>query len=276
MARFAVVLLLVPALALAQTTPNDFSPPPLVPADPPPVPAPEPGTDPNFVPDTPPPPGSQPPPQYIPGQQPNSGYPYSPYGTPKADEKPPVEWGLMLSESLFGMLTAAGVTLIPYFLLLRPMITQSAVLGDDTVSTVIFVLIFATVPLGVSQTQLSIANGSRYYVAESWPAALAGLGAQAAVLGLFFLLPRDGFHRTTLGGRSEALILIGSVVFTPLVQMAVINLTKSPRSANRLSAMSWNPKDGLSFGAPTPVPMIGQTRHGSVFGMTFSVLSGNF
>ena len=222
-----IVVLSFSAAALAQTPATDFSPPPLVPVQPPPTPAPEPGTQ-LVEPGTPPPPSTLPPPGYVPGQQPGSNYPYSPYGTPRQVqpvEKPPVEWGYMISESLFGMLTSAGISLIPYFLLLRPMVTQNALLGDAAISTVVFVLIFAAVPLAVSQTQLSLANGSRYYVSEAWPAALAGLGAQAAVLGLFFLLPRPAnfvppdtsiaptlqAHNSEMSNRNEVFLLIGSI-----------------------------------------------------------------
>ena len=51
------------------------------------------------------------------GSPAKSGYQYSPYGQPKSQEKPGPEIGLMVSESLFGALTAAGVTVLPYFLL---------------------------------------------------------------------------------------------------------------------------------------------------------------
>ncbi|MBL9039845.1 MAG: hypothetical protein JNG84_15110, partial [Archangium sp.] len=86
--------------ALAQGTPPGWSPPPLVPASP----------------EAPPPP----PPPSVPGVAPkltpsSQAYPYSPYG-PGAKEPLEPEIGLMVSESLFGMLTAAGVTVLPYFL----------------------------------------------------------------------------------------------------------------------------------------------------------------
>ena len=116
---------------------------------------------------------------YVPGQAARSGYPYSPYGQPKSQEKPGPEIGLMVSESLFGALTAAGVTILPYFLLFA----NGATFGDETISSVIFVLIFGAMPLAVAQTEVSLANGSRFYQTDTWPAALAGLGGMAAVLG---------------------------------------------------------------------------------------------
>ncbi len=293
MSKLVLILsFVVSAAAFAQAPATEFSPPPMVPVTPPPTPAPEPGTQ-LVDPGTPPPPsavppsGSLPPPNYLP-QQPSTGYPYSPYGTPRQqqNEKPPLEWGLMISESLFGMLTSAGVSLIPYFLLLRPMVTQNQVLGDATISTVVFVLIFSALPLAVSQTQLSLANGSRHYYSESWPAALAGLGAQAAILGLFFAFQRapsaivdNGLggvvfekHNTEMSGRNEIFLLIGSIGIVPLVQMAVINLTKSPR-AGRLSAVSRDDKGKIALGMPAISPLVAQTRLGMSVGVQASLLN---
>jgi hypothetical protein len=276
--------------AFAQTTPpdtSDFSPPPLVPVGPPPTPAPEPGTG-VVDPGTPPPPSTLPPPGYVPGQQrQGTNYPYSPYGTPRQqlDEKPPVEWGYMVSESLFGMLTSAGVALLPYFLLLRPMVAGQLVLGEPAIDTTIFTLIFAAVPLAVMQTQISLANGSRYYVSESWPAALAGLGAEAAVLAIFFALsPQPGFGSPTnppvtwmagKGGGPEIFLLVGSIAFVPLVQMAVINLTKQPRMA-RVGAIDRDKKGQFALGMPTLAPLVAQTRNGLSVGVQASLLNFNW
>ncbi len=288
---FLVICLTVASAAVAQTSGGDFSPPPMVPVTPPPTPAPEPGTalvDPNAPPATPPPPGTVPPPGYVPGQQGQSPYPYSPYGNPKGvtPEKPPVEWGYMISESLFGMLTSAGVTLLPYFLLLRPMVYGQQVLSqgnDFAIDTVIFVLLFSTVPLAVMQTQVALANGSKYYVSESWPAALAGLAAQALVLGIFIALPPVSGtcnpcspvakgSSSNGAGAAEIFLLVGSVAFTPLVQMAVINLTKQPKMA-RLSAVTRDRKGQFQLGLPTVSPLVAQTRLGMSVGVQASLLN---
>jgi hypothetical protein len=285
MSKLVVILSLsFSAAALAQTPPTDFSPPPMVPVGPPPTPAPEPGsslTDPG----TPPPPSMIPPPGYVPGQRQGTNYPYSPYGTPRqqSNEKPPVEWGYMVSESLFGMLTSAGITLLPYFLLLRPMVEpgSSNILGDPAVDTTIFMLIFAAVPLAVMQTQVSLANGSRHYISESWPAALAGLGAQAAVLGIFLALPappavaRSGTLMSGKGGAPEIFLLVGSVAIVPLVQMAVINLTKSPRMA-QMGAVTRDAKGKVALGLPTIAPMVAETRKGLSVGVQASLISFNW
>lgn len=157
---------------------------------------------------------------------------------PLLDTSGPVPWevGLIVSESLFGMLTAAGIALVPYYLLLRPMVLgQTGALSgvDPAVGTAIFFLLFGTVPLAVSQTEVALANGSKYTQVETWPAALAGLAAQAAVLGLFWAtggIPPPGSgvgSGAPVAGGSEGLLLIGTVVFVPLIEMAVLNLTKS-------------------------------------------------
>ncbi len=157
---------------------------------------------------------------------------------PLLDTSGPVPWevGLIVSESLFGMLTAAGIALVPYYLLLRPMVLgQTGALSgvDPAVGTAIFFLLFGTVPLAVSQTEVALANGSKYTQVETWPAALAGLAAQAAVLGLFWAtggIPPPGSGTgagAPVAGGSEGLLIVGTVVFVPLIEMAVLNLTKS-------------------------------------------------
>jgi len=275
------VLLFAPALCLAQTAaepePPPASQPPLVPA---PVDTATPRTDVELQP-TPPPPGATPSPpgaQPLPGSQPTTGYPYSPYGTPYPNlrpEPPPVEVGLMVSEGGFGMLTAAAVTVIPYYLFLKNLMLSSGDGIDPTAKTVIFILLLATVPLSVSQTELSIANGSRFYTSDSWPASLSGLGAEAAVFGLYALL--GGING---GGTSEAVLIIGSSVFVPLVELAVINLTKMPRgqgvARNFGAVMSYEPGRGLSAHLPIVAPLAGPTRLGRSAGLSVPLVAGRF
>ena len=268
-----VGLILVTGSAFAQTDPG-FSPPPMVPANPPPMPAPEPTTPttppaatpttPPTQPGTPPPPSTVPPPGYQPG--------YAPYGQPPPTQKPGPEVGLMISESLFGMLTAGGITVLPYFLLFA-----NGVFYDSTVSSIMLILIFSAVPLAVAQTQVSLANGSKYYTAEMWPAALSGLAAQAGVLGLFYatgwLAPPQASGGTPAGG-SVPLLLIGSIVAVPLIQMAVVNLTKSPR----YKPYVWGDKPGhrLELGLPSAAPIVAETRAGRSIGVNLSLLNGTF
>lgn len=264
-----LIALLAPALALGQTA-TEFSPPPMVPASPPPMPAPEPTTA-N--------PGTPPPPSLVPGQQPaKSGYQYSPYGQPKTQAKPGPEIGLMVSESLFGALTAAGVTVLPYFLLFA-----NGTLGDPTLSSVIFCLIFGAAPLAVAQTQVSLANGSRYYQSETWIAALTGLALQAGVLGIFaasagggFWLPTGQASGGVPNGGSVVWLMIGSIGIVPILQMVAINLFKTPKV--QAFGVIGDPQKGLgvAFAPPTAAPILTPNSQGGAFGVQLSLLRGNF
>jgi hypothetical protein len=279
---------LLGSFAAAQTpTTSDvpLAPPPLVTAPPPPpMPTPEPipsSTPPSVrpAPGTPPPPTSVPP-NY--GSQ--SAYQYSPYGTPQlANTKPGPEVGLMVSESLFGMLTASGTFLLPYFLVNATTGGLSGGTGlfdqDSTVGTIILIGLAAAVPLSVTQTQISIANGSRFYISESWPNSLAGLGASAAVMGLFYATGWLGTP-TISGGvpksGSRPLLLIGMSAFVPLVQMAITNLTKQPKF--QVSASNdIKPGHGLTLTMPAPMPVLTQSATGgTTVGLGVSVLNGRF
>lgn len=271
-----IVLVLAPMVAFAQvTTTPEFTPPPMVPAAPPPMPPPEPSA--TQQPGTPPPPAMVPQPGYVPGQQGKSGYPYSPYGQPKAQEKPGPEVGLMVSEALFGSLTAAGITVLPYFLLFA-----TGQIGDQTVSSIIFCLIFGAAPLAVAQTQVSLANGSRYYSTEMWIPALIGLAAQAGVLGIFALSANGGFwlpSRQASGGvpngGSVAWLMIGAIGLVPLIQMAAINLFKQPKPGFLVFGDPKN-RQGIAFAPPTAAPILGPTSQGTAFGVQLSLLRGTF
>ncbi|MBI3183585.1 MAG: hypothetical protein HYZ28_15720 [Myxococcales bacterium] len=251
------VALVTPCLALAQVEPNEWSTPPLVPApaDSPPAEA----TPPPPA-STPPPPGATPPP---PGARPQTDYPYSPYGQPTPPPaEPPLEVGLMISEAAFGMLTSAGVAVLPYLLFDRAgLFAQSDGIGD-----LLLVLLFSAVPLAVAQTELSLANGSQYYRSESWPASLSGLAAQAAVLGLFYFGFGGPMLSTVNSGRT--VLLVGTIAFVPLVEMAVLNFTKPPRSKlpyggfSPVGLVNYSPEGGLRAALPAPLPLAGPTRTG--------------
>lgn len=272
-----VLVLLVPALARAQqgsspTAPQDgWAPPPLVEAPvvtdtPTQAPTqPQPQAD---VAPTPPPPG------YVPGGKSAVPYPYSPYGQLMPQEPPGPEIGLMVSESAFGMLTAGASSLLAYYMMLKPMLSQSMGFSsaESTVGNVLFLFIFGSIPMAVAQTELGIANGSRYYESESWPAMLSGLAAQGGVIGLYYLT-RGSFQD---GG--EAFLLIGTIVGVPLVEMAVINLTKQPRFGSaRIGAMlTYDEGGGLQAGVPVPSPMPVQTAMGPGMGFGLTLLNGSF
>lgn len=296
MSRSIVVVVALAAFgALAQTPAQTYTPPPMVPATPPPAPPPEPGAPPvlgtpappaavpgTMTPGTPPPPAGNSP-AYIPGAQNPSGYQYSPYGQPRSQEKPGPEIGLMVSESLFGALTAAGITVLPYYLLFA----NGVLGGDPTVSTIVFSLIFAAAPLAVAQTQVGLANGSRYYMTETWPAALAGLAGQAGVIGLFFAmggLPHVADGRNPIGqvcddktgmcSGSVAFLMIGSIAVVPLIQMAIINLFKQPKY--RPVASSEKPTPGALALAPPALAPVLNPSNGAVSGVNVSFLNGTW
>jgi hypothetical protein len=280
--------ILLPALALGQTPPapaqtsGEVTPPPLIEAAPD-IPS---GAA------TPPPPSASPymqPAPYgaaPPGMYPGYGSPYGvPYGQQSRLPPPGPEVGLMVTETLFGALTAAGISLLPYFLILQPSTTcvsggVNTVCGstfyiDPTVQNVLTVVIFGAVPLAVAETQLGIANGSRYYVAEAWPAMLTGLGVEGAVLGLtYWVNPSNP-------SAAEWILLAGTVGLVPLATMAVINLTKQPRFRTMVgptgALFNYSPESGLVASMPMPDPLIrpGVPVRGSAFsGFGFSVLRG--
>ncbi|MDX2015209.1 MAG: hypothetical protein SFW67_33760 [Myxococcaceae bacterium] len=271
---YVMVALLVPALARAQ---SGWTPPPLIEA-PPPDPSQAPPPAPPLTPQgTPVPPSAYPPSQARPS--------YLPYGPQQPKEPPGPEVGLMVSESLFGMLTAAGITILPFFLF--GFSSGGLLSGDPVLGTILAALLFGSAPLAVAQTQVSIANGSRYYVSETWPAALAGLAAQAAVLGLTYLTGGNAIVRNNVtcpvgsmpavptGCGNDVLLLVGSIVAVPLIQMAVINLFKQPRF--KPAVASRDAKTGaLSFGVPTPTPLLGPTAHGFAVGANVSLVDFRF
>ncbi len=256
-----LVLLLVPALARGQV---GFTPPPLVP-----VPGPE-----EVSPDGPP---QAPPVEGTPAT------PYLPFGQTAPKTPPGPEIGLMVSESLFGMLTAAGIIILPFFLF--GFSGGGGFLSNDPVAgTVVAALLFGAAPLAIAQTQVGLANGSRQYQSETWPTALAGLAAEAAVLALTYATGGaivkntntcTGANGATPSGcGNDVLLLVGSVAVVPLIQMAVLNLTKQPRVravANR------DARTGeLSFGLPAPSPTLGQTRAGLAVGLNLPIVDLRF
>ncbi|MFZ5444574.1 MAG: hypothetical protein ACOZQL_31565 [Myxococcota bacterium] len=264
-----LIALLVSGAAWAQTA-TEWSPPPLVPAAPPPMPAPEPTTTQALPPGTPPPPSATQPPAYVPGQPSKSGYQYSPYGQPRSTEKPGPEVGLMVSEGLFGALTMAGVTILPYFLLF------SSNSLPEPVGSVLFVVIFAAAPLASAQTQLGIANGSRYYNVDSWIPMLTGLAGMAGVLGVFYAtgwLPTAQASGGVPNGGSVAWLMIGSIGVVPLLQMAAINLFKQPKPGMQFAIGDPVKRQGIAFAPPSLAPVV-NTSTGAITGAQLSLFRG--
>lgn len=211
----------------------------------------------------------------MPGSGNQVPYPYSPYGQATPPEPPGPEIGLMISEVAFGTLTAAASGLLVYFLAVRPIIANPEAIGLPTfVGDLLLVLTFASVPMAVAQTEVNIANGSRYYVSENWPALLSGLGTEAALIGLFYLL------RPVNVATAELLLLAGTVIAVPLVEMAVINLTKTPRWQVPVGAygalVSFDEQRGLTGGIPVPQLVPVSTSRGFEVGVGLSLAAGRF
>jgi hypothetical protein len=219
-----------------------------------------------------------------PGMYPGYGSPYGiPYGQQSRLPPPGPEVGLMVTETLFGALTAAAISLLPYFLILAPSSTCqpttvaycSTFYIDPTVQTVLTIVIFGSVPLAVAETQLGIANGSRYYISEAWPAMLAGLGMEGAVLGLTYWV------NTSNGSAAEWILLAGTVGMVPLFTMAIINLTKQPRyrmlPGPTGALLNFSPEAGMLTSLPMPEPLVrpGVSARGSPFsGVGIPILKG--
>jgi hypothetical protein len=303
MSRLLIIALcLAGSTALAQAG-SDLPPPPLVPASPPPTPSAEPGVppiapataapNPYGNPGTPPPPSTapgypptyQPSPTYVPGQRPGqSGYQYSPYGQPMNKQPPGPEIGLMVTESLFGMLTAAGVTILPYLLFSLTGILD----GDPTLSAVLLMATVAIAPLSVAQTQTGIANGSNYYHIDSWIPLLTGLAGEGLVVLTYYaarggtLAPPQTFNTPTGVPENQAPIywlLIGSAAVVPILQMVAINLFKQPKfKAYAEDDNANHEKKALAtLGLPKPMPVLTQTATGNPsVGLGISLLNGTW
>jgi hypothetical protein len=267
---------LTPGLALAQTAQPTPPPPP-----PPIVTAPDAPTAQPANPQpaagaqqpTPPPPGYNPPvtnPGYNGYQQP--GYqPYygMPYGQPGAKPTGP-EIGLMITEGAFGMLTAAAEVLLPF--LLFDALSQGGAGFDPTLMNILIVGILIAEPLAVSQTVLGIANSSRYYYSESWPAMLTGLGATGAIIGLMYLTLTSS---VTSNLDNMLPYLIAAVVVVPLAEVVVLNLTKQPKS-RMFGALNFSGHDGWHASVPVPMPFAAPTPVGLEVGVTLPLLAGRF
>ncbi|MFT3708740.1 MAG: hypothetical protein QM817_13905 [Archangium sp.] len=273
MKLLSLSLVLAAGVAAAQTS-TEFSPPPMVPAAPPPMPPADPNAPPANAnaPGTPPPPSNSSPSLTPSNTNPNgSGYQYSPYGQPKAIQKPGLEIGLMVSESLFGSLTAAGVTILPYFLLFN-----GGTLAPP-INSIVFCLIFGAAPLAVAQTQVSLANGSRFYQSETWIPALVGLAGMGGVLAIYGAtgwLPVTQASGGVPNGGSVVWLMIGAIGIVPLMQMAAINLFKQPKPGMTFALGDPAKKGGIAFAPPTITPYVVPGSGQTTVGAQLSLLRG--
>lgn len=184
----------------------------------------------------------------------------------------------MISQTAFGALSAAGTALVPYLLFQK---ANALGTSDPMIANLVTLLAIAGTPLAVSSTQVGIANQSRFYFSDAWPSQLAGLGAQAVVIGAFYLA--GGFPVQGLSGfnrpNGELILLIGTLGVVPLASMAAINLTKVPRSVGYgggFGALRLSSDGTLQAALPAPIPLMDQTRPGQFSGVLLPLASGAF
>lgn len=202
----------------------------------------------------------------------------SPFGVLPPPTGPKPEIGLMISQTAFGALSAAGTALIPYLLFQK---ANALGTSDPMIANMVTLLAIAGTPLAVSSTQVGIANQSRFYFSDAWPSQLAGLGAQALVIGAFYLA--GGFPVQGLAGfnrpNGELILLIGTLGVVPLASMAAINLTKMPRSVGYgggYGALRVSPDGTVHAALPAPVPLMDATSPGRFAGVLVPLASGAF
>jgi hypothetical protein len=199
-------------------------------------------------------------------------------------EKPAPEIGIMVTESLFGMLTAAASLVLPYVL-----VSLVGLTNDPTFGNVILIALMVAAPMATAQTQVGIANGSAYYQTESWIPLLTGLLGSALVY-LTYVYWNGGFGNApptltppapTQGGTPAAVepqilyLLIAASVGVPLLQMAAINLFKQPKYRPVAERADRRPP-AVALQAPTPMPVFSQTSTGLSVGFGVSFLRGTF
>lgn len=212
-----------------------------------------------------------PPPAYVPQSGQKVPYPYSPYAPAKVEE-PPAEVGLIITEVLFGAITAGGTTALMALLVL-PSFSQL----PSPIAELLVVLALSTVPVSVAQTEVQLANGSLYYVSESWPAMLAGLLGEGIILGLYYVL--GGF--ASAFDLTKALFLIAAhTVVLPATITVAINVFKRPRmggTGGGLGALvRYDGRGGFQVGLPFLQPVPVMTSKGVTLGLGATLAVGRF
>lgn len=186
---------------------------------------------------------------------------------------PSFEVGRMLAESGVGIAIAAAITVLPYLALFG----GGALSGDSTLSSLLFVVLFAAVPLVTAPVEFAIANGSRSFHSDLWPPMVAGIATEAAVLGIFYAtgwLPTPHASGGVPNGGSVPLVLIGTIAVVPLVEMAVINIFKQPiQTFNQASPRSRR-GDGVMWAPPALVPIFMASDGRKATGVQLSLLRG--
>jgi hypothetical protein len=188
-----------------------------------------------------------------------------------------IEWGRSSAQLLVGTALSAGLTLVPYYLWLKPMVEGQPMFSSTALSTVAFAAVFAAIPLAVTRVQTAIQNGSDAYVVDNWAPALAAVGAEALVMTAFFatrnwkpigdssVIGGDG---TVSGEGSQPFLLFGTIALVPAVTTLLIHLMKAPRVfEGRLSTagslLHYAPGEGLTAGLPSLAPFAGSRGTGA-------------
>jgi hypothetical protein len=130
----------------------------------------------------------------------------------------------------------------------------------------------------VAQTQVSLANGSRYYQSETWIPALTGLVGMAGVLAIYGAtgwLPRSQVSGGVPNGGSVVWLMIGAIGIVPLLQMGAINLFKQPKPGMAFALGDPAKKGGIAFAPPTITPyIVPGGAQGTTVGAQVSLLRG--
>jgi hypothetical protein len=182
----------------------------------------------------------------------------------------------MVTESLFGMLTAAGTALLPYFLILSP--DQAGNIGlTGEVEDILLLAIFTAVPLAMSQTELGIAAGSHYYETEGWIAMLGALALEGGTLGIYFATRPQYPSIRTSHDPAEIFLLVSTVGVVPIADMVLINVFKKPRGSSYFSGLVRRSASGAwATSIPLPSPYVAETTRGISAGVQLPLLSGTF
>lgn len=293
-APLASALVLGVAPSVFAQAPGGPTPPPLVQVGPPPpMPPPEPApgvrqsdaiASPATNPGTPPPPSAA---SSLPGAQPSyPGYPYSPYGSPSAREAPGPEIGMMITESLFGMLTAGATLVLPYILF-----SLTGLTADATMGNVMLIALMVATPFATANAQVGIASGSFHYRIESWVPMLAGLLGDALVFGTYLMWnggisqPPPSLFPSSSGAAGGVppgvapqiiYLLVAASAAVPLLQMAAINIFKQPRLRPYARASAASRTGGVTLEPPMAHPILTPTASGTSLGLGLALLRGTF
>jgi hypothetical protein len=187
-----------------------------------------------------------------------------------------IEWGRSSAQLFVGTALSAGLTLVPYYLLLKPTVEGVPIANSTAASTAVFAAVFAAIPLAVTRVQTAIQNGSDTWVVDNWAPAIAAVGAEALVMTVFFATrswkPVGDTSVVTegvvSGEGSQPFLLVGTIALVPALTTLLIHLMKSPRvlegrMSTAGSLLHYDPREGLAAGLPSIAPFAGTRGAGA-------------